>query len=1085
MVAEYNLENGFVVKYFKENLAYEQVEPSVFNSELMLIPSIAEDFIITNNEQQCNEIIGKDFNGDKKAFSKQLMIELSEFMYNSHNVAINLHPKKHLSFKFMGKYLLNLYLPFDLPSSDKNIYTIIQQMNFKINKISGVFSRLPDIGVFINGFLISYIELKLEHRNQNARDNGRGQIIGAYTTAIKECIVDVVNTNPTAYSTPKEKEKLIKKTMKYFHAPIHMISMDSSSAYVIRGIERHYEAAERTYLSGKLDDSELKKEIQKTFFIDAVCEKKNHLTARERVELILSNLYSKDKLQNEILYYNFLYLEKQSDYSTGNKVVKNTSGISILNFPRPNQKLCVEETLNEVLVKYQNELTPDYEVKKLETKLKNFNNLSEEMTIKQLEKRKSYNNNNNQYSLLLQAAAGFGKTYIQCWLAIMLKDMKTLLGQDKGQEYLFDKILLISDRVDLRDQIDRAMRNMNIEPGLFAEADNRDTLKKLLTSNSNRIIIVNIQKFPFLKEMIGKEELSLFKDKRITFIIDEIHRSNTGEQHNSMTSLFDEVSELGVGNTNKKNLIIGLTATPTDENLERFGEYNGCLEGIKWLPFFCYSMREAIADGFILDPTKTIIPYVTTFGYQDDERETFNKRVPTLKEEYEYNTRIQAISKKTAEILVTTTFRKIGGYAKAMFVCNSIESAKKYYDAIKEELRIITSEKKHSNLSDAKVYIVYTGNQEDKPAYSSCGYSSEKEVISSFKRDKNGIIIVVNKLQTGFDEPKLHTLFFDREVWGIYALQSVCRINRTCKNKEDCMVIDFSIKNNNLNNIREAFAKYSDMTVSEYDKLPVLERMQEDYTKVMKTNCITKFFKNYADNKSNIDLAFILNQYLEDSFKTEQGKILVKNEGELFINYTQRLGLVDHILLVDDKYKDKNLLAFIIEYNNLLKNKFKTDPTKNLDVIDYWFDHLGQVEGDALLKETMINKKKKNESDFKFGDSINTGGFDILELIKSKNMEERELEALIESYKTKLFTLFDKFIAHDQKQNEGRLIFRIKEFLNDSSVSADLSKEMEIVFNGTSRRTNDVELKPILLELKENIMLVESDFIKYITEKGL
>ncbi len=363
------------------------------------------------------------------------------------------------------------------------------------------------------------------------------------------------------------------------------------------------------------------------------------------------------------------------------------------------QKYGVEKVIDEVIKKYQNEHNSEYELERLKKKLSDLN-IPESIKQRALEKRKAYKNNRQQFSLLLQYAAGFGKTYILCWLALMLKDLA------KDRNSFFDKVLIISDRVDLRDQVDRAMHNMNIEKTLFAEADNRDVLKKYLTSSSPRIIIVNIQKFPFLKEILGNSEMSILKDKRIAFLIDEIHRSNSGAQHQSMTSLFDVVADV-LDDTSKKNLIVGLTATPTDENLARFGEFQGCLEDIKWIPFDAYTMKEAIEDGFVLDPTKSLVSCSIELQFAEEN----NKKMQSSKDIYENDDRIRAIAKKTAEILVTTTFKKIYGYGKGVFACYSIDAAKKYYDAIKEELFILTQNQKYQKFKDAKIYK-YTHNQE-------------------------------------------------------------------------------------------------------------------------------------------------------------------------------------------------------------------------------------------------------------------------------------------------------------------------------------------------------------------------------------
>ncbi len=222
----------------------------VFNGELMLIPSVVERFVVENNQQLCKDILRLDFQGDRGAFQKKLCEELSEYLYGSFNVAVQLHPKKHGGFKFLGKYALNLYIPFYEDLEDKNIYTIVQQPAFKIKTPHGVFSIIPDIGVFVNGFLIYYLQLKLQHKGQNAREQGRGQIIGDYIETIKRGIVDALDENN------KNREALSKESLKYFHSPMHLVAMDTSCSYIIRGIGKYYSDFEKLYLENKANDAE-------------------------------------------------------------------------------------------------------------------------------------------------------------------------------------------------------------------------------------------------------------------------------------------------------------------------------------------------------------------------------------------------------------------------------------------------------------------------------------------------------------------------------------------------------------------------------------------------------------------------------------------------------------------------------------------------------------------------------------------------------------------------------------------------------------------------------------------------------------
>ena len=158
------------------------------------------------------------------------------------------------------------------------------------------------------------------------------------------------------------------------------------------------------------------------------------------------------------------------------------------------------------------------------------------------------------------------------------------------------------------------MLNMNIDKAMFVEATDQDTFVKAL-SDKRRIIVVNIQKFWELKKAIEKAGKD-FKNMRVAFLIDEVHRSNTDDVHQEMYSAFDELQDIFdedggfiTRGSTKKNLIVGFTATPSDRVLARFGEFHRSTNFNQlWKPFDSYTMKEAIADGYILDPTKHIIP---------------------------------------------------------------------------------------------------------------------------------------------------------------------------------------------------------------------------------------------------------------------------------------------------------------------------------------------------------------------------------------------------------------------------------------------------------------------------------------------
>lgn len=287
------------------------------------------------------------------------------------------------------------------------------------------------------------------------------------------------------------------------------------------------------------------------------------------------------------MYYNFI--ERDVYVTKKGKELKDEKGYLIS--PRPKQKFGTDKIMAKIDEFLTHEQEEDYFDKLLEKQLAG---VSETKKKELLEKRRSYSNNKNVYSLLMQYAAGFGKSNIIGWSALQLKDLR------REGEYVYDKIMIVVDRLQLRGQIDSKMLNMNIDNRMYVEASNKKTFQEALKS-SIRIVIVNLQKFGSVKEMIDDEVMERLAKMRIVFLIDEIHRSNSGEQHDEMLSIFDELqapfdrNKKCSNKCTKKNLIIGFTATPDDHTLARFGEFSGYAESEKlWRPFDSYTMKEQL-----------------------------------------------------------------------------------------------------------------------------------------------------------------------------------------------------------------------------------------------------------------------------------------------------------------------------------------------------------------------------------------------------------------------------------------------------------------------------------------------------------
>ena len=522
-----------------------------------------------------------------------------------------------------------------------------------------------------------------------------------------------------------------------------------------------------------------------------------------------------------------------------------------------------------------------------------------------------------------------------------------------------------------------------------------------------------------------------------------------------MVSLFDELQNSFDTNKDykksyiKKNLIIGFTATPSDVTLARFGEYNKYAEAEKiWVPFDSYTMKEAIEDGYILNPIKGIVPVSAKMYFEkpDDALEGFEddlgygempdnpdsgvdangkKYRISKKKIYEDEERIEAISKFVAKRLVTAVYPNIRSTAKAMFAASSVKAAIKYRKYIKQYFEELITEKKYERYAKAPIYILYSS---DGQKYESCktlnGGLSDKKVLQDFAgKTNNGLIIVVDKLQTGFDEPKLHTLFLDKEIRGINAIQTISRVNRTAgKYKKDCKIIDFSYKNVNVNNIKEAFEHFSNVVVSDFDPLGQEQLLQEIYENLHEEAIFKSHFeafKTYQLGDKN-DISTIQN------FESAVTQLVRKQPEEAkklkhSVNkYFKILNLILYVIEIDDKYSEEYFTEFWFRYS-VLYNAL-TGTTELIDDVNVYFDNkIGivapQEEKESKPKET----KGVREPGAPYGKQYK---FDILAVIEKRNEEEEEIEALIQDFQDKI----EAFFSYVNLPDNGRhLVAKMKD----------------------------------------------------------
>lgn len=1035
---ELHLQDKFLLPFFRDTLGYQEVKANTVSSSLIIEEDLERFISDTEMNRKPYETLLRKYGGDGRQLLADLIALIQERAASSRNMALFINSNKSVTLN--GEKLFLFYpsdsVIHDNALFDQNIFSVVQELPYKYSYAGAqIYSFRPDLCFFVNGLYLGYSELKSNFTNQTARGNGRGKVIKDYFEAVR-AYYQVFDRNPNF--SDKEKEAHRRDFLKIFERAIHITATDIGETYVIRTLSDFFSEILETCRADKFDRENYEKDAQKVFkpypLLDRDADKK------DKLKEIFTAHYGKGFIEKEILYYNFI--EREVKVKGDTKELKNEPGVLVS--PRPKQKFGTDKILAKIDEFLAHEQEDDYFEKLLEKQLAG---VSESKRRELLEKRRAYSNNKNIYSLLLQYAAGFGKSNIIGWSALQLKDLRRVYN---GQaEYVYDKIFIVVDRIQLRSQIDSKMRNMNIDKSLFVEALNKKTFLEALNSEQ-RIVIVNLQKFGSVREMMDGEVLGRLASLRVVFLIDEIHRSHSGEQSEEMVNIFDELQapfdqdSAYQSARRKKNLIVGFTATPDDNSLARFGEFGKYAENEKlWVPFDAYTMREAIEDRYILNPIKNIVPIASKMlfdlpsnpleGFEQKEYKDIDK-----KKIYENRERIDAIAKYVADLLVKDVYRQIRGAGKAMLAVYSIKAAIAYKEAVTKHYKKLVKQDKYQKYADAPIYIVYSDNQDEQKAKELNGGMTEEKVMESFAREKNGLIIVVAKLQTGYDEKRLHTLFLDKEVNGIGAIQAISRVNRIAKYKHDCKIVDFSYNNVNVQNIKDAFEHFSDVVVSDFDPFGDRRILEILYSDLKKSDVYEKFFERFVGIYKDPEKRDDPESYL--AFESSLEKHINANPKRTAdtkaksSQYFSILNRIEYVIEIEKKYSEPAFLYFWRKFNTLYNTLNRSEDTK--DPIEVYFDNqIGIIE---VKTEPTPEKKKKETKVTEAPGEYNTGyKFDILKVIEARNAQEARIGELIKEFADKIEDLFE-YIRGSQEGK--RLIIKIKSHVSEEEIYDDFAK---------------------------------------------
>ena len=420
---------------------------------------------------------------------------------------------------------------------------------------------------------------------------------------------------------------------------------------------------------------------------------------------------------------------------------------------------------------------------------------------------------------LIQHSAGSGKSNTITWLAYRLLGLKK-----------FNSILVVTDRVNLDGQIRDNLLAFQTRSDLVgwatcaqsSDEDEVKTLKKML-ENNKPIIVTTVHKFSFILNQIEKD----LSKKKFAILIDEAHSSQAGEMAGNMAGIVagkfkkkadgEEVSVedkilalVGARKLAKNANYYAFTATPKNKTLEMFGTRDGEDEEGKprFMPFHTYTMRQAIEEGFILDVLAHYTPYKSLFTIvkkiaEDPEfdKKKSMKRLRTYVESQPET--IEAKAKIIVEHFCTRVYKKIGGKARAMVVTSSIERAIEFYKEITKGLE--------ERGSKYKAIVAFTNKEINHQLVTPKMYNGFEtgRIEKMIKKEPYRILVVADMFQTGYDEPLLHTMYVDKVLADVKAVQTLSRLNRSHPDKNDTFVLDFA---NDPEVIRAAFQKYYEMT---------------------------------------------------------------------------------------------------------------------------------------------------------------------------------------------------------------------------------------------------------------------------------
>lgn len=560
--------------------------------------------------------------------------------------------------------------------------------------------------------------------------------------------------------------------------------------------------------------------------------------------------------------------------------------------------------------------------------------------------------NKTSQNYLIQHSAGSGKTNEIAWLAHRLSSVHT-----DENENIFDNVIIITDRVVVDRQLQDAVRKLEHQNGYIKVMDDKcssQDLKKALEGNT-KIIATTIHKFLYIQDIVGK-----LNNKTFAVIIDEAHSSTSGKDMAAVTKalgndvdyesdefnmdaediIVDEIARTG----KQKNVsMFAFTATPKATTLQIFGRAN---KNGEREPFHTYSMKQAIEEGFILDVLQSYTTYKTFYQVNKEIEEDPKYKNNAAKRKIArfialHETNISQRVEIIIEHFRQNVMDELGGQAKAMVVTSSRAEAVKYKKAFEDYVNRKGYTGIHAlvafsgKVNGKSVDKAYEGSEFTESSMN--GFSDDKTPVM-FDTDGYQVLIVANKYQTGFDQPKLSAMYILKKLKGVNAVQTLSRLNRICPPYDKkVFVLDFM---NTYEDIQNAFKPYYTTTLLVNTVTP--ESVYDLFDKVDKYNLLdaddVEAFneKLYSDIK-NSEKKASLNGYLQTSKKIFD-TFDEKKQKECYLTLRKFVRFYEFLLLVSsfedvDLHKKYKFITYLLSYLRIttggegfdLDNKIKAD----------------------------------------------------------------------------------------------------------------------------------------------------------------